>query len=348
MSDDTKRLIEKGLNDSVTIGSYDEIRLPDVVGNGDVAIVTTGNEKFFVKRYAGTLDWYDNRDLLFDLDVNQWDGDEKKGGGAYEFWALKTAFDASRHDDGSFHIPEPIEYIDSHNLIVMEYIDGLSNLRNNLHPYSARKIYDHLTRDKSYWLNLVEDLARLIHVHHRKTRSDDESVDVSEYVEIHQAYVARKEMPAALAEGLSILSDCRSPRLVGVQTHGDYTPRNVLRDRRGRYVLVDWTLSIKSHPLIDVHRFALDLWRWSHRPFTSSKFYRKLMKSFVNTYLDVSRFTRYEFLFTKVTALVRFYYWYITNKTGLVEMVNARLFEKEILAELEATVRDLTDHDSSG
>lgn len=327
------------------------VEIPDSVGRGSVAVVRQDDQTIFFKQYDGSGDWYDSRQLHFNINADRWTGSELEGGAEYEYDALRRASEVAAATGKCVYIPSPIEFIPEHHAFLMEYVPG-KNTRQFLRPFSTRYLRLRYTRETDFWTELVADLARVANAFHRaSTHERDDTLDMCAYLARHQAIADERAIPDRLSDSLTRLSKYPTPSFPKVRVHGDFAPRNILCKSPGTYTLIDWNLSIIAHPFVDVHTITLILWRWSL--FAPERFYfvTDLIDTFVETYLDLSDCSYYDYLFTKITALVRFYQWSIVNKDDTIAtLVNTYMLERRILDEVERVldeIRALEDSDAT-
>jgi hypothetical protein len=310
-----------------------EIDIHNGVGKRDTALIEPlekGN-RYFVKYYSPTSEAYNEypgRSILFDINTESWDGDEPPGAGQYEYVALRqvtSELDKTKDSiPSNLVIPEPMEYVQEHNALILSYIDERENLRTELFPYARPALSRQFWNGSMEITNLATELAVNIRAIHERTETGD-IFDMSSYLSAHELLLANSTLQRSHPEILDQLAAITSPTLPVCYSHGDFIPRNILRTTEGKLSFIDWNLFTVAHPFLDVHRFDLDLWRWSFFPLSNTNELNRIRNTFVETYLAQCETSYYGYIFTKITALLRFYYLFIYIHSGIKPMIYQRM-----------------------
>lgn len=324
------------------------------VGQRDTALIKPieDGDQYFVKCYSTTSEaykGYPGRAILFDISMEHWEGDEPPGAGQYEYNALQQIKSklggATESTALNVVIPEPVEYVPEHSALILGYIEERSNLRNKLFPYSHPAICRRFNNTSNSMVDIAAELAVNIRAIHESTQKES-TLNVTSYLSSHKELFANSTLPQTHPGILDKLTSVTYPTLPVCYSHGDFIPRNILQTSNGELSFIDWNLMTAAHPFIDVHRFNLDLWRWSFFPLANSTELDRIRNTFGETYLSLSNLSYYSYIFTKVTALLRFYHLYIDTHTGVSTMIYRRMIGK-ISKEIDRCLRILNANGSS-
>jgi len=324
------------------------------IGNRDTAVIEPINDgdRYFVKFYssaAPAYNKYPGRQILFDINTEKWSGREPPGGGEYEYHALQRIKSTPTSTPGTTSpdiiVPSPIEYVDEMNALILGYIDEDVNMRDKLFPYTWPAIRRRFSNTSTEVTAIMSEISEVIRQFHQRTENGN-TFDMSSYLSAHESLISDSTFVRINPDIINQLKSLSPPDLPECCLHGDFLSRNILTTESGKYGFVDWNLSILAHPFIDIHRFSLDLWRWSFFPLSNGDELDRVRKTFVETYLSISNISYYGYIFTKITALLRFYYLYVDIQSGVTTPIYRRMVDP-ISKEISRCINILRAHESS-
>ena len=324
------------------------------IGNRDTAVIEpidNGN-RYFVKFYssaAPAYNKYPGRQILFDINTEKWNGREPPGGGEYEYHALQriksTLTITSETTLLDIVVPSPIEYVYEMNALILEYINEDVNMRDRLFPYTWPAIRRRFNNTSTEITTIISEISEGIQQLHQRTKNEN-TFDISSYLSAHESLISDSQFMQTNPGIINQLKSLPFPDLPECCLHGDFLSRNILTTKSNKYGFIDWNLSVSAHPFIDVHRFNLDLWRWSFFPLSNGDELNRVRNTFVETYLSISNISYYGYIFTKITALLRFYYLYVDIQSGVTTPIYDRMVDP-ISKEICRCMNILRAHESS-
>lgn len=297
------------------------------------ATISTEESSYFLKTYDESLTEahaFDRRkEILKAIDQErpttwQWGTPE------HEYRTMKQLYDQLPDSSGTnVVVPQPIELIGS-DTILMERLPRSSpmllnwDLLRGMHLLGRR---DRIAQTKA----VARSLARF----HEQTLTD-EPLDVETYVQAHRSLAAESSLPAEVRRFLDAGDFSSHASLPSVRIHGDFTPRNILCLDKDQVCFIDFPLSVVSHPMIDTHEFLCHLLRWETYPGTASGHIRKLRRTFRDTYGLASsfEFSAQDYRFTRLTALVRYFWMFVDRTTGKKGAINRAVTRPRLESEL--------------
>lgn len=332
--------IEDVIEESDVINGVNAIEQPSSIGRTDDMVrVVCPEQTFYLKKYKETHPPYSGRfekkDVLKQIDCSS--RTHTWGGAEHEYRALQSL---AGLELGNFDAPEPVELFPDYHAFVMTEVPVDIHLHEELFPYPAPSKNRRLVHSPETAFGVMDSLVDALLAMQTATASETRA-DMAEYVETHVRMVSESSLPSRFVTVLENVHTHAELSFPVVQVHGEFGLRNLAYRWDTGPGVFDWNLSISSHPLIDLHELISNLERWSYFPFSPSRLYRTLAEYLKQQYLLKNPFDidLFDFLCTRFTSLVRTYWNFVDNSTGLRRYWDLKKTKPALLDELSTVAK---------